>query len=223
MTPTGRRWDWAGAWLPVFGVALLGVILGHGVTYLIAVPALTRASVLAATGHAYWPNAVSAGLLAGPAAMGGVAIRHFRSGLQGRNHQPVRYLPAAWRLGGLQLLVFTLIEVSERAAVGGSITSMFQDRIYPVGIVVQILVAVIGALMLVSLARASEALGASLHRRRPRPFASVIRSAYAYRPGPSPLCDACPPRGPPLLPGPGLTTRLTPTRPVGVGAPGCPL
>ncbi|HWD07588.1 MAG TPA: hypothetical protein VHA57_00700 [Actinomycetota bacterium] len=187
-------------WLPALGVGMLGVVIGHSVTYLLAVPALVRSNLLAATGHAYWSNAVSAGLLAGLAAAGGVVIRSFRAGRQGRRVGSLAYPGAVWRLALVQVLAFSILEICERALAGVPVASMFQDHIYPLGVGIQVLVAVIGAVGLVLLARVAQALGTRLARSHRRQRRLVVTAPpYAYRPWRSFSYDILAPRGPPLL------------------------
>ena len=186
-------------WLPVLGVGMLGVVAGHSLTYLLAVPALVRTNLLAATGHAYWANAVSAALLAGLAAGGGLAIRSFRAGRQGQRRRPFSYPEAAWRLGVVQVLAFVALEVCERALAGVPLGSMFQDHILPVGVAVQLAVALIGALGLVLLARAAHSLGSRLSRaRRTQRRPCTQAPVSSYRPCARFTHDPSCPRGPPL-------------------------
>lgn len=193
-----RRRRVAAPWLPVFGVGMLGVVIGHSLTYLLAVPSAVRSNLLAMTGHAYWSNAVSAGLLAGLAALGGVAIRSFRSGRRGIHRHPPGYADGVWRLAMVQVLVFGALEVCERAASGVPLASMFQDHILPIGVAIQVLVALVGAIGLVLLARVAKGLGARLSgRRQTRRGVTPVMPAYCHRPHLTLSYDPCGPRGPP--------------------------
>ena len=70
--------------LPTFGLAMAGLVLGHVLAYLIAVPdPHHRAFVLQRTGHEYLPAAAEAGLVLALAGMAAVVIRAFGPGPRG--------------------------------------------------------------------------------------------------------------------------------------------
>src|SRR5256885_83661 len=101
------------------GVAFAGVVAGHSIAYVAAIPdASRRGALLAQTGHSYWGTALVAALLAEVLALAAVATCHFRAGLAAPAAEP---LPI--RLGGVQLAIrlsviqvaaFTGLEVGER-------------------------------------------------------------------------------------------------------------
>ena len=126
--------------------------------------------------------------------------RHFHRGLRSPR-RPASEEPWAWlaaRLALLQITIFAVQEIVERAAVGYPIGGLATDRLLSIGVLVQIVVAVGVATLLVCLGRAAEAVGRVFGRPRlPRPVRVAIarpRAAgrLASRPG-----RACGIRAPP--------------------------
>jgi hypothetical protein len=140
------------------GAAWAGLVLGHLLAYALAYPdPAGRRAHLAGTGHG-WLDLVTLSLLAVvPAVLALTAIRALRGGHGG----------ATWlRLSALQVPAFLLIEVFER---GSSIDRAFTDPAVLLGLVVQVVVAAVTALLLGGLARAVAAVASRLRVRRPRP------------------------------------------------------
>ena len=72
--------------LPVFSSAVLGLVVGHSLAYLIAIPdARRRAGVLQNTGHAYLPLLVEIGLILAVAGAAGLVMHALAS--RGRGHE----------------------------------------------------------------------------------------------------------------------------------------
>jgi hypothetical protein len=139
------------------GAAWAGLVLGHLLAYALAYPDTAgRRAHLAGTGHG-WLDLVTLSLLAVvPAVLALTAIRALRGGHGG----------ATWlRLSALQVPAFLLIEVLER---GSSIDQAFADPAVLLGLVVQVVVAAVTALLLGGFARAVAAVS-RLRVRRPRP------------------------------------------------------
>ena len=102
--------------LPTFGLAMAGLVLGHVLAYLIAVPdPHHRAFVLQRTGHEYLPAMAEAALVLALAGMAAVVIRAFAPGPRGGSE---RFSRLAGRLGLVQVLAFGGLEVVERIVAG---------------------------------------------------------------------------------------------------------
>jgi hypothetical protein len=133
------------------GTAWAGLVLGHLLAYALAYPEEgTRRAHLAATGHG-WLDLVSLSLLA---VIPAVLLLMTAGAIRGR--------PAvtAWsRLAALQVPAFLLIELAERgSAIGGA----FSDPAVLLGMVLQLVVAGVAALLL----RGFAVLAAAVARRR---------------------------------------------------------
>jgi hypothetical protein len=124
------------------GVA--GVVLAHMLDYLLVFPSATeRAHELAATGHGLWPDAVAAAIGAGALAAGtamarggaGVLLRWAAS----RHDGPWRELGA---LTLWQVSLFSAVEATERLAAHQSPLQLVHGTLFPVGLGLQVLVAV---------------------------------------------------------------------------------
>jgi len=143
--------------LPLAGAATGGVVVGHWLSYQLAVhEARLREQVLSASGHGYWLSAVKVGVVAVLVALGSVAVRH----LSGRDRSDG---PFGERLSGLtarlvvlQLVGFTAMEVTERVAFGAPIGAMFAHHLFLLGLAVQVVVAAAGALVLLWFGRAAD-------------------------------------------------------------------
>ena len=180
----------------VLGTAVVGVVIGHVLTYLLLfADATTRHEVLARTGHGYWEFAAAVAALVSLASAGATIVRHFRSG---RRSIPAAGLPF-WgfvaRLVPLQIGLFLSLEAGERIATGG--LHLSTHRLALVGSLFQAAVGLGLALLLRGLARLARAVGASLAPRpaeprdvvRPLPRSLHVRTAL--------LVGAGAPRGPP--------------------------
>ena len=186
----------------IAALALSGVAAGHAVAYYLAVPgAAQRNALLAQSGHSYWNIAVTVAVLLELAGVFTVAVRHFRAGRAGTSSLRLRFPQLAWRMAAMQVGAFGVLEVAERARSGVPVAEMFHNHLFPIGVVIQLLVACAGALLLSWLARAVEAIG-SLFRHRPateQATAVVWLPRRPDTPGCSPLCDALRGRAPPVL------------------------
>ncbi len=187
--------------LPLAGAGVAGAAVGHSIAYLIVAPqGRTRAALLAGTGHGYRSTLAAAEIVLGLLAVLMFLGRHFHRGLRSPR-RPASEEPWAWlaaRLALLQITIFAVQEIVERAAVGYPIGGLATDRLLSIGVLVQIVVAVGAATLLVCLGRAAEAVGRVFGRPRlPRPVRVAIarpRAAgrLASRPG-----RACGIRAPP--------------------------
>jgi hypothetical protein len=186
----------------IAALALSGVVAGHAVAYYLAVPgAAQRHALLAQSGHSYWNIALTVAVLAELAGVLVVATRHFRAGRAGTSSLRMGFPQLAWRMAAMQVGAFGVLEIAERARSGVPIGEMFHNHLFPIGVVIQLLVAGAGALLLSWLARAAEAIG-SLFGDRPasgQATADVWLPPRPDTPGCSPLCDALRGRAPPVL------------------------
>jgi hypothetical protein len=182
------------------GVAFAGVVAGHSVAYFAALPGgVQRDTYLAQTGHSYWHNALVLALVLEVLGLAAVAVRSFRAGLRGTLPIPHSTCRLAMRLALIQVGAFGALEAGERLLSGARVSGMFAHHLFVLGIAIQLLVAVAGALLLRWLARAAEALGSALRMWR----ASRAGSAGNLPDGrPVPalrfLCDASRGRAPPV-------------------------
>jgi hypothetical protein len=146
--------------------ALGSVVLGHWLAYLVSVPgASVREALLAQTGHGYWPTAVAVAVVFGVAALLGTAVRHVRLGVRAATSPPApweRYRSTALRLAALQAAIFVVQEVVERLQAGAPLGGLFHGGFLAVGLAVQILLAAAVALVLMTVARAADAVGRAL-------------------------------------------------------------
>src|SRR2546426_11245230 len=166
--------------LPVVGAALGGVVLGHWLSYLLAMPgAGIRGQVLAATGHAYWLTAVKQAVVLAVVSLAAIAMREFR--LVRTRDLPEGTGPGrlALRLAGLQVLGFLALEVTERVVVGAPISSILAPHVLVLGLLVQVLLAASAALLLSLFARAARTLARALARA---PLPRPVRRAFPRLP-----------------------------------------
>src|SRR5262245_52695791 len=112
--------------LPLAGTATAGVVLGHWLSYVLALPETRlRGEVLVASGHGYWRTAVKIAVVAVVAALGTVAARHLNDRGRADAPLPERLSSLTLRLAVLQVVGFTAMEVTERLAFGVPIGGMF--------------------------------------------------------------------------------------------------
>jgi hypothetical protein len=183
--------------LPVFSSAVLGLVAGHGIAYLIAIPnAQRRAAVLQSTGHAYLPFLVEIGLILAVAGAASLVTRAFGSRGRVREGSLVR---TAAGLGALQAGAFVVLEVVERLLTHVPLHELVSDHLLAIGVVVQLGVALIGALVLRAMARTAARLAlVSVRPHTPRPSGLVpipLPRTLDRRPV---LVGAVGVRGPPL-------------------------
>jgi hypothetical protein len=177
------------------GVAAAGVALGHWLTYAIDVPdANAREAVLARTGHGYLPLATELAVVTGIAALAIVFLGRLM-----RRDRDGSGVATFGRLVAFQAGAFVAMEFLERIAAGASVGHLFHGAILPIGLLLQIAMAGIGALLLRMLLRAADTIAGSSSR------AVVCRRSVTLpvgwfaevRPGPA-RAGAHGIRGPPL-------------------------
>ena len=151
-------------------VAVLGLFAGHMLLYRLVAPgALQRAYLLASTGHAYLPPALSFGAGLAVVAVVATILAGARRAARGGHDRPdlllAMVVPAV-----AQAAAFVVLEVAERALAGAPLTGLL-GPLLPLGIVLQLVVGALGGLALFGLERVGEKAGTLLAapaRRRPQ-------------------------------------------------------
>jgi hypothetical protein len=141
----------------LFATALVGLVGGHLLGYLFAIPdAGARDALLARTGHSYLSKALivasAAAIVAGATAS---VLGAARARQPGRG--PLSYRNVALHLVALQLVGFLLLEVAERLLAGAPGADLLSPVLI-VGLPLQAVVAAVGALVLVLVARTAAAV-----------------------------------------------------------------
>jgi hypothetical protein len=154
--------------LPLTGVAVAGAVVGHMVAYVLAVPSPTvRVALLGATGHAYWTAAIAAASVLGLASLATTLGRRVRAGLLASRPQPDERLGrVAAQLAGFQVAIYLVQETLERLEAGIPAHALLDRRLLVTGVIVQLAIAVVLAVLLTVVGRVAEAVGRAL---RPRP------------------------------------------------------
>ena len=152
-----------------------GVLCGHVLTYLLAIPdPVRRAAVLADTGHVWWAPAVLVGAVL---AMGGIlwvlAGRMSEAGNDPRGRDLAGWL--APRLAAWQLVLFAAIEVTERILTGHALSDLIRHEIVEHGLLDQVVVALALTAVLWCLALTLELVCAAIDRPRLQPPARLLR------------------------------------------------
>jgi hypothetical protein len=185
--------------LPLAGMAVAGVVLGHWLAYAFAVPEPhVRDQILAASGHSYWVLAVKTAVLLGLTSLGSVLVRHLSGRVRGVQPAGERLSWLAVRLGIIQVVAFTAMEITERLFAHVAVGHMLQHHLFLLGLAVQVALAWVGAFVLLLFGRAAARISQALAGRSfPRvavavsfPSATASRSAGA-------LAGAAGLRGPP--------------------------
>ncbi len=174
----GRPHLWLGA------LAAAGVGLTHVLAYFLTAPdPEARRELLEQTAHGYWSYASAIGLGVLVAGLSGFVISRVRQRAEQPHGARALYFFIATRLMVLQGLGFLLLEASERAVAGG-LGDLLAEPVVLLGLAIQAVVAAIGALLLLLLARVVEALiqGAPTLFARPasRIFAPVLSFARPH-------------------------------------------
>lgn len=134
--------------IPLGVAALAGgaMVLAHWIAYLIAIPnSHSRAHVLVSTGHDYWLYAAAAALAAGVFGASAFIRARLAEG------DDIRGL--GLRLAGMQVIGFLALESVERVWSGHPWTDVLSEPVVAIGVVAQILVALIGVTLLRGVAR----------------------------------------------------------------------
>ena len=150
--------------LPVFGTAMAGLMLGHTLSYLIAVPdPHQRQFVLEQTGHGYLPALTQVTLMVAVAAIAALVARAF-----GRRAECTETFPAVARtLAVIQVCAFVAQEVLERLVAHTPLHTLGHDHVLLTGIAMQIAIALVAARVLLWVARAATRLAQQTVLLRP--------------------------------------------------------
>lgn len=180
-------------------LAFSGVVAGHMGSYIASEPEPHhRELLLEETGHGSWwviGAALALAFLIG--SIGAfVAHRLHRGGSPGARPQLVAHLSA--RLAPLQVAGFVILEATERTY-AGSLSQLLHERVFWVGIIVQILVAVLASLLFAVIGLAVEAILERLRTDIGEKLSTILLPTGALAiPAPALLPSARTTRGPPL-------------------------
>jgi hypothetical protein len=156
---------------PIFGTAAAGLVLGHALAYLIAIPdPHQRVFALQRTGHAYLPALDQAVLMLVVAGMAAVVIRAFAH----TGDRTERFGRLARVLVVAQTCAFAAQEVLERLVSRAPLGGLAHDHILVTGIAVQIVVAIVAAGILWLFARTATRLAAVTATRTRLPRVRVV-------------------------------------------------
>ena len=156
---------------PIFGTAAAGLVLGHALAYLIAIPdPHQRVFALQRTGHAYLPALDQAVLMLVVAGMAAVVVRAFSR----TEERTERFGRLARVLVVAQTCAFAAQEVLERLVSGAPLGGLAHDHILVTGIAVQIVVAIVAAGILWLFARTATRLAAVVAVRTRLPHVRVV-------------------------------------------------
>ena len=183
--------------LPVFGFAVAGLVLGHALSYAIAIPDPNhRDLILDRTGHGYLPLFAEAALILLLAGGAAVVARGLGGG---RPERADRFAGLAGLLMCIQVSAFVGQEVLERVVAGAPLGDLAHGHLLSIGLVVQIAVALCAAGLLRLLARASSRIADVVRERvdPPRSERGSVVGVSRTRPARLLLVSAANVRGPP--------------------------
>ena len=171
--------------LPVFGTAMAGLMLGHTLSYLIAVPdPHQRQFVLERTGHGYMPALTQVTLMVVVAAAAALVARAF-----GHRAGHTETFPALARtLAVIQVCAFVGQEVLERLVAHAPLHTLAYDHVLATGVLIQVGLALMAARILLWVARTAIRLARTTTLPGPAPrlgcalVAAVEGSAPTLRP-----------------------------------------
>jgi hypothetical protein len=191
----GRVAHWLG------GLAAFGIVAAHCLAYILIAPdGDKRASLMDATGHRFWGLVFALALGAGVAGMSGVLVRFLH--LSTAEHSNVNLFGfSASRLMALQVGGFMLLEVTERTFMGSGAHSIVEPVVL-LGLALQVVVALVSALLLCLLTKTLHALlsGTSLTSVKAAGILPRFASTRWFQPSLAPGTGAGTLRGPPLRP-----------------------
>jgi len=178
------------------GVAVGGVLLGHWLTFHVVSPhELVRDRMLVDTGHGYLHVANDLGLMAVLAALVTVVLGNL---IRRQNRTSVGRWFARIAIAGV--VAFTAMEVVERLASGAPLADLLRLGLLPVGMAIQVLLAVVSALAIRWLLRAVENVqGTSATAIAPTRLVLIDDAPVGWQPALRPLPTADPIRGPPAV------------------------
>jgi len=155
-----------------FGVAAGGVLLGHWLTYTLAgLRGQEAPEALAHTGHGYLALANDLALMV---ALAGVALVFLGRLTRGDDDVP-SWRATALRLAVFQVAAFGAMETLERLTAGAPMHDLV--GLIPLGVAVQSVLAVAGALLIAWLLRAAASIEAALGTAPPLPRPAAVSLA----------------------------------------------
>lgn len=173
------------------GTALAGLVGSHLLDYTLLIPGhAARQTFLHQTGHGYFRNLIVLALAAGVLALITSLVTGYRRGRSNARGAP-RFSDWAWTLGPIQAIGFVVLEFAERFAAHSALHH-YADLTISIGVLIQVIVACVGAALLVLLNRAAEHIGrARSHpvsrtrsdRTWPRPATVALVPPRFARPG----------------------------------------
>lgn len=140
------------------------MLVSHWLAYLLAAPdGHARAHLLEITGHGYWPIAIALGIAGFAAGLFGVVARTLSGDPALTSSKARLFTSALPRTLALQVGGFAALEILERVLVGHSIgLATLLEPTFVIGMALQLLAALVTALLLVGLAYAVERLVAHI-------------------------------------------------------------
>ena len=176
------------------GTALAGLIGSHVLDYTLLIPNhATRQTFLHQTGHGSFRALMVLAVAAGVIALITSVLTGYRRERSNPAASPAGFGDWAWSLGPIQALGFVALEFAERF-LAHSAPHHYADLTISIGVVIQILVACVGAALLVLLNRAGEGIARARSRSAfgsparpvrawPRPATAALSAARFARPG----------------------------------------
>lgn len=183
--------------MPTFGFAVAGLLIGHFLAYLLAVPDPDhRDLVLRDTGHVYLPTLGQVALILFAAAVVTVTGRAIGAS---RRADRARLTTLAGRLVVLQVGAFAIQEVAERLVARAPLGDLLSTRVLIVGVVAEAIVAVVAASLLHWWSRIASRIAQTLRSRAasPRPVPALALTVALGRPARLPILGSLSARAPP--------------------------
>jgi hypothetical protein len=186
--------------LLTLGVAGVGVLVGHWLSYLVDLPdAAARSAALQATGHGYL--GIAGEFTSAVLALSIVGV--FLGALVDRAGVPRVSRSLAPRLVLLQVGAFVGMELAERVLAGSPIGDLVRGGILPVGALANAALALLGAAILRRILRLAERVADAAPGRAPalalRGTGAIVWSGPSHPYPHAPALAAAPSRGPPPL------------------------
>ncbi len=157
------------------GLASAGVLAAHVLAYVLTEPdAHARSHLLESTGHRYWSVFVAAGLAVLVAGLARFVLGALTDPRRDPGSRVLTFTFVAIRLAVLQVAGFLLLEALERTWGPQGIEQLIEEQAVAIGLLLQVVAALIGALVVVALTRTVELL---LRSRSFLPEPSAPRSS----------------------------------------------
>jgi hypothetical protein len=145
-------------------------MVGHWLAYDAGISGSTqRSEVLAQTGHSYWQLGVRAAAVALAMGLGAILVRRIGDSSAASRTRVERLSFTTARLIALQVGAYCAMEAAERLAAGVPLGGMLAHHLLVLGVALQVLTALVGALLLTLFDRGVVRLVSALRRRRRTP------------------------------------------------------